>query len=401
MVHAKFISTPLTDKRRGTHMVEEQELSIRKFLKVMKDQDASDLYITAGAPPTYRIKGAVRPLGNNPLNASQCAQLANSCMSEKQKATFSAEYEMNLSLHFPEIGRFRVNILRQRGAVAMVIRIITTEIASIDDLKLPEIFKDISMTKRGLVIMVGATGSGKSTSLAAMVDWRNSNQAGHIITIEDPVEYVHEHKRCIVTQREVGTDTLSFQSALKNTLRQAPDVILLGEIRDMDTMEHAIEFAETGHLAMATLHANNANQTLERIINFFPEERHPQILTNLGMNLRAILSQRLIKTVDGGRVAAIEILINTPRISDLIMKGEVDTIKEAMAAGKQYGMHTFDQDILRLWQAGRISEDIALANSDSPNDLRLKMKMAKLEDNDDDSSALDQLTGDDASDLKI
>jgi len=382
-------------------MSEEQKLSLRKLVSVMKEQDASDLYIVADAPPSYRIKGAVRRLGNTPLNASQCAQLANSCMNEKQKATFSAEYEMNLSLHYPEIGRFRVNIFKQRGAVGMVIRIVTTDIAGIDDLKLPAIFKDISMTKRGLVIVVGATGSGKSTSLAAMVDWRNRNQAGHIITIEDPVEYVHEHKQCIVTQREVGTDTLSFQAALKNTLRQAPDVILLGEIRDMETMEHAIEFAETGHLAMATLHANNANQTLERIINFFPEERHPQILMNLSMNLRAILSQRLIKTVDGGRVASIEILINTPRIADLIAKSDVDAIKEAMAAGEQYGMNTFDQDLLRLWKEGRIAEDVALANSDSPNNLRLKMKMSKLEGSDNEKTALDQLTDDDTSELKI
>ena len=372
-------------------MAEEQTLSIRKLLKVMHDQDASDLYIAAGAPPSYRVKGSVRPLGNKPLNATQCEQLANACMTERQKATFSDEFEMNLSLQFPEIGRFRVNIFKQRGAVGMVIRVITTEIASIDDLKLPDVFKDISMTKRGLVIMVGGTGSGKSTSLAAMVDWRNTNQAGHIITIEDPVEYVHAHKKCIVTQREVGVDTLTFKAALKNTLRQAPDVILLGEIRDMETMEHAIEFAETGHLAMATLHANNANQTMERIVNFFPEERHPQILMNLSLNLRAILSQRLVKTVDGGRTAAIEILINTPRIADLILKGEVDSVKEAMAAGKQYGMYTFDQDLLRLWQEGRISEEIALANSDSPNDLRLKMKMAKLEGNDDQESGVDAI----------
>jgi len=372
-------------------MAEEQTLSIRKLLKVMYEQDASDLYITAGAPPSYRIKGAVHPLGKQALNPIQCEQLANACMTERQKATFSDEFEMNLSLQFPEIGRFRVNIFKQRGSVGMVIRVITTEIASLDDLKLPEVFKDISMTKRGLVIMVGGTGSGKSTSLAAMVDWRNSNQAGHIITIEDPVEYVHQHKKCVVTQREVGVDTLSFKAALKNTLRQAPDVILLGEIRDMETMEHAIEFAETGHLAMATLHANNANQTLDRIVNFFPEERHPQVLMNLSLNLRAILSQRLVKTVDGGRAAAIEILINTPRIADLILKGEVDAIKEAMAAGEQYKMRTFDQDLLRLWKEGRVSEEIALANSDSPNDLRLKMKMSKLEGGDDQDAGVEAI----------
>ncbi len=374
-------------------MAEEQTLSIRKLLKVMHDQDASDLYITAGAPPSYRIKGVVRPLGKQPLNPMQCEQLANACMTERQKAAFADEFEMNLSLQFPEIGRFRVNIFKQRGSVGMVIRSITTEIATIDDLKLPEVFKDIAMTKRGLVIMVGGTGSGKSTSLAAMIDWRNTHQSGHIITIEDPVEYVHQHKKCVITQREVGVDTLSFQAALKNTLRQAPDVILLGEIRDMETMEHAIEFAETGHLAMATLHANNANQTLERIVNFFPEERHAQILMNLSLNLRAILSQRLVKTVDGGRAAAIEILINTPRIADLILKGEIDAIKEAMAAGEQYHMRTFDQDLLRLWKEGRISEEIALANADAPNDLRLKMKMAKLESSGEESkeSAVDAI----------
>ncbi len=391
-------------------MSEEQAISIRKLLKIMEDQGASDLYITAGAPPSYRIKGAVRPLGSKPLNAITCEQLANSCMSERQKAAFSSEFEMNLSLHFPEIGRFRVNIFRQRNAVGLVARKITTEIATIDDLKLPDIFKDIAMSKRGLVIMVGATGCGKSTSLAAMVDWRNSNQAGHIITIEDPVEFVHEHKKCVITQREVGTDTLSFEAALKNTLRQAPDVILLGEIRDLITMEHAVEFAETGHLAMATLHANNANQTMERIINFFPEERHAQILMNLSLNLRAILSQRLVKTVDGSRIAAIEILINTPRIADLILKGEIESLKETMAAGEQYGMHTFDQDLLRLWREGRISEEIALANSDSPNDLRLKMKMAKLEGNEDQEAGVDALLapsspedegGEDKPELKI
>ncbi len=376
-------------------MAEDQMPSIRKLLKIMVDQDASDIYITAGAPPAYRIKGEVRPLGSRPFNSVMCEQLANACMTERQKAVFSSEYEMNLSLHFPEVGRFRVNIFRQRGTVGMVIRRITTKIATINDLKLPAIFKDIAMSKRGLVVMVGATGSGKSTSLAAMVDWRNSHQAGHIITIEDPVEFVHEHKKCIITQREVGTDTLSFRAALKNTLRQAPDVILLGEIRDSETMEYAIEFAETGHLAMATLHANNANQAMERIINFFPEDRHPQIFMNLSLNLRAILSQRLVPTVDGSRIAAIEILINTPRIADLIQKGEIETIKEAMADGDQYGMRTFDQDLLRLWREGLISEEVALANSDAPNDLRLKIKMAKLEGNEDQEAGVEAILADD------
>ncbi len=382
-------------------MEEPKKLGIRKLLKIMVDQDASDLYIAAGMPPGYRIKGAVQRVGENDLSAVDTEQLANSVMSGKQKARFSSEMEMNLSLSYPGIGRFRVNIFRQMNAIGMVIRKIETTIMGIDDLKLPAIFKDVSMSARGLVIMVGGTGSGKSTSLAAMVDWRNSNQAGHIITIEDPVEYVHQHKKCVITQREVGTDTLTFQAALKNTLRQAPDVILLGEIREEETMEQAIEFAETGHLAMATLHANNANQAIDRILNFFPEEKHPQVYMNLSMNLRAILSQRLVKTVDGKRAAAIEILINTPRIADLILKGEVGEIKDAMVAGgEQYGMVTFDQALLQLWRDGKISEIEALRNSDSPNDLRLKMKMAKLESSGDDdgASATDKLLNNDDGD---
>jgi len=373
---------------------EPKKLGIRKLLKIMSDQDASDLYITAGMPPGYRIKGALQRVGKNDLSYVDTEQLANSVMSGKQKARFSSDMEMNLSLSYPGIGRFRVNIFRQMGAIGMVIRKIETTILTIDQLKLPEIFKDIAMTTRGLVIMVGGTGSGKSTSLAALVDWRNSHQAGHIITIEDPVEYVHEHKMGVITQREVGTDTHTFAAALKNTLRQAPDVILLGEIREEETMEQAIEFAETGHLAMATLHANNANQAIDRILNFFPEEKHQQIYMNLSMNLKAILSQRLVKTVDGKRAAAIEILVNTPRIADLILKGEMGEIKEAMVAGgEQYGMITFDQALLTLWRDGKISEIEALRNSDSPNDLRLKMKMAKLETSDDDGgvSATDQL----------
>jgi twitching motility protein PilU len=355
------------------------ELSIQKLLKVMTDQDASDLYLMAGAPPGYRINAVIRRLGDQNLAPETVEKLANALMNEQQRKVFANEMEMNLSTAYPGMGRFRVNIYRQRGTVGMVIRQITTEIASIDDLGLPETFKDIAMSNRGLVLMVGATGSGKSTSLAAMVDWRNSNQAGHIITIEDPVEFMHRHKKCFVTQREVGSDTASFHAALKNTLRQAPDVILLGEIRERDTMDHAIAFAETGHLAMATLHSNNANQTLERILNFFPEERHQQVYMNLAMNLKAILSQRLVKTIDGKRIAAIEILINTPRIADLILKGEVGGIKEAMETGGQHGMVTFDQALLKLWQDGKISDVEALRNADSANNLRLKMKMAAME----------------------
>jgi len=354
-------------------------LKIRQLLQVMVEQDASDLYLMAGAPPGYRINGMIRRLGESELNPVTVERLADKLMNEKQKTDFATEMEMNLSAAVAGLGRFRVNVYRQRGTVGMVIRQITTDIPTLDSLHAPDVFKDVAMSKRGLVLMVGATGSGKSTSLAAMVDWRNSNQAGHIITIEDPVEFMHPHKKCYVTQREVGSDTVSFRNALKNALRQAPDVILLGEIRDREVMEHAIAFAETGHLAMATLHANNANQALDRVLNFFPEEQHQQVYMNLSMNLRAILSQRLVKTVDGKRVAAIEILINTPRIADLVLKGDINAIKETMESGEQHGMRTFDQALFQLWKSGRISEIEALRNADSANDLRLKMKMATID----------------------
>lgn len=365
---------------------------LRQMLSAMVKKDASDLYITAGMPPSYRINSVIYPEKQPPLSATQCEQLANSTMSEKQRETFAADYEMNLSLSFPNMGRFRVNIFRQRSHVGMVIRQVKSVVPTIDELGLPDTFKDIAMTQRGLVLLVGATGCGKSTSQAAMVDWRNSNQAGHIISIEDPIEFVHEHKKCVITQREVGTDTLEYKNALKNALRQAPDVILIGEIRDRETMEHALEFAETGHLCMATLHASNANQALERIINFFPEEAHLQISLSLALNLRAILSQRLIKKPDGERTAAIEILINTPRIADLIGKWGIGEIKDAMAVGNIYGMHTFDQHLLRLWIDGVITEDEALRQADSVNDLRLQIKMAKLEDSGGDSGDIDQFT---------
>ena len=364
-------------KQEGGWM--EEELKIRQLLQVMVEKDASDLYLMAGAPPGYRINGVIRRLGEAEVSPIIIERLADKLMSEKQKADFALEMEMNLSAAISGLGRFRVNVYRQRGTVGMVIRQITTDIPTLDGLNLPDMFKDVAMSKRGLVLMVGATGSGKSTSLAAMVDWRNSNQAGHIITIEDPVEFMHPHKKCYVTQREVGSDTISFRNALKNTLRQAPDVILLGEIRDREVMEHAISFAETGHLAMATLHANNANQALDRILNFFPEEQHQQVYMNLSMNLRAILSQRLVKTVDNKRAAAIEIMVNTPRIADLVLKGDVGAIKEAMEAGEQHGMRTFDQALFQLWQDGKISEIEALRNADSANNLRLKMKMATIE----------------------
>jgi len=374
-------------------MSEAPQLSIKQLLMVMDKNEASDLYITAGMPPSYRINSVVHSAKQPPLTPAQCEKLATNCMNEKQRAAFAADYEMNLALSFADIGRYRVNVFRQRGYVGMVIRKVKTDVPTLDGLGLPEIFKSISMEARGLVLMVGATGSGKSTSLAAMIDYRNSNQAGHIISIEDPIEFVHEHKKSVITQREVGTDTMQYQVALKNALRQAPDVILIGEIRDRETMEHALEFAETGHLCMATLHANNANQALERIINFFPEEIHPQVSLNLALNMKAILSQRLVKTPDDKRIPAIEILINTPRISDLIGKWGVAEIKEAMAAGKGYGMQTFDQSLLELWMQGTITEDEALRHADSVNNLRLQIKMVNLKDQGGDAHDLGQLSG--------
>ncbi len=382
-------------------MSEVPHLSIKQLLMVMDKNKASDLYITAGMPPSYRINSVVHSTKQTPLSASHCERLANSCMNERQRAAFAAEYEMNLALSYADIGRYRVNIFRQRGHVGMVIRKVKTGVPSIDSLRLPDIFKDISMSARGLVLMVGATGCGKSTSLAAMIDHRNSHQAGHIITIEDPIEFIHEHKKSVITQRELGTDTLQYQTALKNTLRQAPDVILIGEIRDRETMEHALTFAETGHLCMATLHANNANQALERIINFFPEELHPQVSLNLALNMKANLYQRLVKSPEGKRLPAIEILINTPRITDLIGKWAIAEIKETMAAGKNYGMQTFDQSLLELWMAGSITEDEALRHADSVNNLRLQIKMVNLKGHGGDAHDLDQLSGMGSRELNI
>ncbi len=377
--------------------IPDQKTSIKQLLSIMVKQDASDVYITSAMPPSYRINSKVVPLKQSPLSAVQTEQLANSVMSEKQRAEFSEKMEMNLAIAYEGMGRFRVNIFRQRGDVGMVIRKITTDVPTIEQLGLPDTFKDIVMSKRGLVLMVGATSSGKSTSLAAMIDHRNRNAAGHIITIEDPIEFVHKHRKSVVTQREVGTDTLDFKEALKNTLRQAPDLILVGEIRDRDTMEHALTFAETGHVCVATLHANNSNQALERIRNFFPEEMHTQVQLNLAMNMKAILSQRLVRTVDGGRTVAIETLINTARVADQIGKWDIIGIKDTMEAGANYGMNTFDQALLKLWKDGRISEDEALKNADAANDLRLKMKMNRLEAADDEASPIDQLTGGDSS----
>jgi twitching motility protein PilU len=363
---------------------------LKELLNYMVETDASDIYLTEGATPMFRIEGIVQPYGDKALSGEETDAVAQAIMNERQRKTFAEEHEMNLALHYEELGRFRVNIFRQRGNVGLVLRQIKIQIKTIDEMGLPQTLKDIVMTKRGLVLVVGATGSGKSTSLAAMIDHRNANQQGHIITIEDPIEFVHPHKKSVVTQREVGFDTNSFFNALKNTLRQAPDVILIGEIRDTETMEDAIAFAETGHLALGTLHANNANQALERILNFFPIERHAQIYMQLSLNIRAIVSQRLIPSVDGKRVAAIEILLDTPRIKDLILKGEIGLLKETMAAGYQEGMQTFDQHIHDLYMQGRIDYDNALAHADSPNDLRLRIKVeeVKKDDGEKDESGL-------------
>lgn len=363
-------------------------MEIRDFLKVMVEHDASDIYLTADSLPMYRIYGVTQPVGEAPLTNEQLEALARSVMrTEKQKKEFEETMEMNLALAYDDLGRFRVNIFRQRGNVGLVIRQIKVEIVPLDELGLPSIIKDISMSKRGLVLVVGATGSGKSTTLAAMVDHRNSKAQGHIVSVEDPIEFVHRHKKSIVTQREIGFDTLSYANALKNTLRQAPDVILIGEIRDTETMEAAITFAETGHLCLGTLHSNNANQAIERIMNFFPQERHAQIYLQLSLNLRAIISQRLIISLDGKRVAAMEILMDTPRIKDLIKRGEVDVLKDAMEQGIQEGCQTFDQALFVLYKEGKISLEQALINADSANNLRLKIKLEGLKGDD----AIDKL----------
>ncbi len=348
------------------------------MFKKMVEIEASDLYLTVARPPLYRVDGSIQVIGEKNFTSDDLRAIADAMMTEKQRREFAQTLEMNLAQSLPGVARFRVNILVQRGSCGLVIRQIKDDVMGLDEIGLPSILKDITMTKRGLVLVVGATGSGKSTTLAAMIDYRNSNEAGHIITIEDPIEYVHRHKQSIVTQREVGTDTHSFQAALKNTLRQAPDVILIGEIRDTDTMEAAITFAETGHLCLGTLHSNNANQAIERITNFFPPERHGQIYMQMSLNLRSIVSQRLIPTVDGKRVAAMEILMDTPRIKDLIKRREVDSLKEAMEQGTQEGSQTFDQALFALYRDGKITLEQALVNADSTNNLRLKIKLAGL-----------------------
>ena len=350
---------------------------INDLLKLMLTRKGSDLFITADFPPAIKVDGKVTKLSAQPLTPAHTLTLVRSIMSDKQAAEFEATKECNFAISPAGIGRFRCNAFVQAGKVGMVLRVIPQELPTIDSLGMPQILKDVAMTKRGLAILVGATGSGKSTTLAAMVDWRNLNSYGHIITVEDPVEFVHPHKNCIVTQREVGLDTEGWEAALKNTLRQAPDVILMGEIRDRETMEHAVAFAETGHLCLATLHANSANQALDRIINFFPEERRAQLLMDLSLNLRALISQRLIPRESGkGRIAAVEIMLNTPLISDLIFKGEVTEIKEIMKKSRELGMQTFDQSLFDLFEAHLISYEDALRNADSANDLRLQIKLS-------------------------
>jgi twitching motility protein PilU len=349
---------------------------INDLLKLMISRNGSDLFITGDFPPAIKVDGKVTKVSPQPLTGMHTMALARSIMNDKQAAEFERTKECNFAVAPPGIGRFRVNAFIQMGKVGMVMRTIPSTLPTIDTLGLPQVLKDVTMTKRGLCILVGATGSGKSTSLAAMVDWRNEQSFGHIITIEDPVEFVHPHKNCVVTQREVGLDTDSWEAALKNTLRQAPDVILMGEIRDRETMEHAVAFAETGHLCMATLHANSANQALDRIINFFPEERRAQLLMDLSLNLRAMVSQRLVPNQDGkGRFAAVEILLNTPLISDMIFKGEVSEIKEIMKKSRNLGMQTFDQALFDGFENNKITFEDALRNADSVNDLRLQIKL--------------------------
>ena len=349
---------------------------INDLLKIMLSRGGSDMFVTAEFPPAIKVDGRVVKISPQPLNAGHTLALARAIMSDKQAAEFERTKECNFAISPPNIGRFRVSAFVQQGKVGMVLRTIPSVLPTIDQLGLPQVLKDVVLAKRGLCIMVGGTGSGKSTSLAAMVDWRNENTQGHIITIEDPVEFVHPHKNCVITQREVGLDTESWQAALKNTLRQAPDVILMGEIRDHETMEHAIQFAETGHLCLATLHANSANQALDRIINFFPEERRSQLLMDLSLNLRALVSQRLVPRQDNkGRHAAVEVMLNSPLISDLIFKGDVTEIKEIMKKSGNMGMQTFDQALFQAYEANLITFEDALRNADSLNDLRLQIKL--------------------------
>ena len=363
------------------------------MLKLLASQDGSDLYLSTGAPPSAKFQGVLRTLSEAPLAPGEVAAIAADIMDLEQKQQFDKELEMNLAISLPQIGRFRVNIFKQRNEVSLVARNIKTEIPRFEDLKLPPVLLETIMEKRGLVLFVGGTGSGKSTSLAALIDHRNRNSGGHIITIEDPVEYVHRHRKSIINQREVGVDTRSFHAALKNTLRQAPDVILIGEIRDRETMEHALAFSETGHLAISTLHANNANQAIDRILHLVPTEKHRQLLFDLSFNLRGIIAQQLLPALDGQRRCPVfEVMLNTPIITDIIRKGELHRLKEVMTKSTELGMQTFDQGLFQLFMAGRIGFDEALAHADSANDLRLQIKLSGKGDRD--SGTLEGVTVD-------
>ena len=349
---------------------------LHDLLRLMASKNGSDLFLTAEFPPAFKIDGKVTPVSSVPLTSQHTVELARALMNDRQASEFESKKEVNFAISPSGIGRFRVNAFMQLGQVGIVLRTIKSEIPSIEQLRLPTILRDLSVTKRGLIIVVGATGSGKSNTLAAMIGYRNETTAGHIVTIEDPVEFVHPHKQCIITHREVGVDTENWEVALKNTLRQAPDVIMIGEIRDRHTMEHAVTFAETGHLCVATLHSNSANQALDRIINFFPEERRLQLLMDLSLNVKAIISQRLIPMATGtGRVPAVEIMLNSPLIADLIFKGEVGLIKDIMKKSRELGMQTFDQHLFVLYEEGKITYEDALRNADSVNDLRLNIKL--------------------------
>ncbi|WXL25361.1 PilT/PilU family type 4a pilus ATPase [Ectopseudomonas mendocina] len=351
-------------------------MEFEKLLRLMVEKSASDLFITAGVPPSMKVNGKLIPITKTPMSPEQTRETVFSVMNEQQRRDFAEHHECNFAISARGIGRFRVSAFYQRNLAGMVLRRIETRIPTMEELKLPEILQTLAMTKRGLVLFVGATGTGKSTSLAAMIGYRNRNSSGHIISIEDPIEFIHQHQSCIVTQREVGIDTESFDVALKNTLRQAPDVILIGEVRTRETMDHAIAFAETGHLCLATLHANNANQALDRIINFFPADRQGQVWMDLSLNLKAIVAQQLVPTPDGkGRRAVIEVLINTPLVADLIRKGEVHELKSLMKRSTEHGMQTFDQDLYKLYTQGEITYEDALLHADSANDLRLMIKL--------------------------
>ncbi len=365
-------------------------MGFNDLLRMMIEKDGSDLFLTTGAPPSMKAYGKLVPLIDKKLPEGMVKKIAYQIMNAEQIKEFEKSPEMNLAVADPDIGRFRVNIFQQRGEIGIVARNIKTEIPSAESLGLPPVLSELIMSKRGIILFVGGTGSGKSTSLAALIDYRNKNSDGHIITIEDPVEFIHPHQGCIVNQREVGVDTNSYEDALKNTLRQAPDVILIGEIRSQETMEHALAFAETGHLCLSTLHANNANQALDRIINFFPDERHKQLFLDLSLNLVAFVSQRLIPTVDGKRAAAIEILIGTPRVADLIKGGKVMELKEVMEKSEQQGMKTFDSALFDLYKSGKISYEEALKNADSKNNLRLKIQLAEGKTRDEEEDLEDE-----------